>query len=82
MVDLPMRVGPWQIIPNDSPIILVPKFQPIILSNQPTILSYSQSVTENIMHLTITKNGTCINSLFIIVIIVIASLQTVEYTVF
>ena len=37
---------PWQHIPNDSPITLVPKFQPIILSNQPIILKYSQSTTK------------------------------------
>ena len=60
-------------------IPLFPKFQPFILSNQPVILNYFQSITnngENIIPLAITKNGTC-NSLFIIMI---ASLQIVGYS--
>ena len=47
--------------------------QLIILSNQHIILNYSQKLKdgENIIHLTITKNGICIDSLFVIMIVVL-----------
>ena len=45
-----MIARPWQIIPNDSPIILHSFSPKVILSNQPIILNYSQSLTKKKMN--------------------------------